>query len=629
MVLHNTSRALLQSSGHLTGTDQYFVTVAPDGNFALNCQKVFIAGWNQWEVVEAAAGAPITHGATLPTGVTGPQLIRTLWDTAVENNLNLVRFFAFGVSPEYALQPSPGQYSEAIFRGLDYALEQLRTRGLKAILAITDNWQAVGGADQYVKWCGGSGHSDFFSNGNCMQLYKNFANTLISRVNTVNGRVYASGPLRFPSVQSWIATMAAYVKGLDPNHLLSVGSEGFYSPADTAQAGADPQGAKSWALSQGQDFIANNQVPQIDFATVHRHVHLGIWVDNWFDDDINFQRNWVRQHASDGGFLGKPVLLEEFGKWIKGGTSANLAERDEFYQAVYQEVQNSAQAGGPLKGAAFWNFLADEQQAPAAEGGGSGLYGIKVEDSTFSFVHNNANLMSSYEGPDCDVDIDECVRAKAGCSPHAGCINSQGGFTCTCYYGFSGNGTTCDPTPALDALAGAYVTDGPSKIACTEGSNIAQPPGSPGWVDDPTGSVQGSAAHAGGAGSVLPVSVQDCEVACEMAQPECTSFSYNPTLTACFLKQGGTRATCSSPNTPCYEANQNLQVQTFSCGSWQTYFRQASTPSGPSSPAVAEASGPSSPTPSPVPTPSPTPSPSPGLDGGPLGANPFTSFLGG
>lgn len=59
------------------------------------------------------------------------QLIRTLWDTAVNNNLNLVRFFAFAVSPEYALQPAPGQYTEAIFRGLDYALEQLRSRGLK------------------------------------------------------------------------------------------------------------------------------------------------------------------------------------------------------------------------------------------------------------------------------------------------------------------------------------------------------------------------------------------------------------------------------------------------------------------------------------------------------------------
>jgi len=64
------------------------------------------------------------------------QLIRSLWDTAVANNLNIVRFFAFAVSPEYALQPSPGQYSEAIFKGLDYALDQLRSRGLKVCTAV-------------------------------------------------------------------------------------------------------------------------------------------------------------------------------------------------------------------------------------------------------------------------------------------------------------------------------------------------------------------------------------------------------------------------------------------------------------------------------------------------------------
>ena len=61
------------------------------------------------------------------------QLIRELFDMAVASNLNLVRFFAFAVSPEYALQPSPGQYNEAIFRGLDYALDQLRSRGLKVL----------------------------------------------------------------------------------------------------------------------------------------------------------------------------------------------------------------------------------------------------------------------------------------------------------------------------------------------------------------------------------------------------------------------------------------------------------------------------------------------------------------
>ena len=62
------------------------------------------------------------------------QLLRSLFDLAVANDLNVVRFFAFAVSPEYALQPNPGQYNEAIFRGLDYALDQLRSRGLKVRL---------------------------------------------------------------------------------------------------------------------------------------------------------------------------------------------------------------------------------------------------------------------------------------------------------------------------------------------------------------------------------------------------------------------------------------------------------------------------------------------------------------
>ena len=32
------------------------------------------------------------------------------------------------------------------------------------------------------------------------------------------------------------------------------------------------------------------------------------------------------------------ALLEEFGKWIKPGTSADQAERDQFYRAIYQQV---------------------------------------------------------------------------------------------------------------------------------------------------------------------------------------------------------------------------------------------------------------------------------------------------
>ena len=58
----------------------------------------------------------------------------------------------------------------------------------------------------------------------------------------------------------------------------------------------------------------------------------------------------------------------------------------------------------------------------------------------------------------------------------------------------------------------------------------------------------------------MAVTLQGCQIACEMAQPACTSFSYNPTVQQCFPKQGGERPTCTSQYTPCYEANQNLQV---------------------------------------------------------------------
>ena len=42
--LNTTRRTLQQNSA---GSDGYFVTVSPDGNFALNCQKFFVAGWNE------------------------------------------------------------------------------------------------------------------------------------------------------------------------------------------------------------------------------------------------------------------------------------------------------------------------------------------------------------------------------------------------------------------------------------------------------------------------------------------------------------------------------------------------------------------------------------------------------
>jgi len=47
------------------------------------------------------------------------------------------------------------------------------------------------------------------------------------------------------------------------------------------------------------------------------------------------------------------------------------------------------------------------------------------------------------------LDIDECLDNNAGCDKQATCNNIQGGFTCTCKEGYSGDGINCNPLPTF------------------------------------------------------------------------------------------------------------------------------------------------------------------------------------
>lgn len=210
----------------VSGTD--FV-VGPD------CKKYFVSGWNQWEAMEAAAGALELYGAAMPPNTTGPALVRLLLDRAQGAGLNVMRTWAHPVTQQYAMSTAPGQYNEKVFRGLDYLLDEARKRGIRVLLALTDNWQPTGGADQFVAWAGSTTHEDFFTQQRPRQLYKDHVKVVLTRVNTVNGRTYKDDPTIFgwnlineprcyrcgEGLQDWIREMAAHVKAIDPGHLLT------------------------------------------------------------------------------------------------------------------------------------------------------------------------------------------------------------------------------------------------------------------------------------------------------------------------------------------------------------------------------------------------------------------------
>ncbi|KAK9917687.1 hypothetical protein WJX75_007185 [Coccomyxa subellipsoidea] len=586
--------------GEVVPVGDYFATVNSDGNFEIGCKTIYPAIWNQWEVIESGAGAPQLLGASLPAGKTGPQLIRDHMDAAVAAGFTVMRAWSHGVTPNYALQTAPGVYNEAMFRGLDYALDEAQQRNIKVILAFVDNWQQTGGVDEYVKWTGDptKTHKDFYTDPVIMGWYKDYVKTVINRVNTINGRTYGNDPTIFAwdllnearcqkcpnnTIAKWVGEMAPYVKSLDPNHLLTLGEEGFYSTSTRrleSNPGAD-SGA-TWPSQEGQDFIADHASPSIDFATIHS------WIDNWQDVSEDFQRWWIRTHVQVAwGTVKKPLILEEFGKWLNSSVNATMEERNKYFGIVYDECQNNMDLqGSPLKGVGFWEWFAPGQQGPTSEGGGQGLYGIYESDATFDLIKKNVAYLNSkstpspagckpktaqsvpssnctssqvkglpgtgFEGPQCNVDINECVRGTHNCAANSTCVNTVGSFSCQCWRGFTGDGTQCDPTPAIEQLESAYsseATQGP--LIC----DIKYPMIAPGFVYDPTGSIQKNAFKNGkqdGVGNSAPIlSLTQCLLACESA-PGCSAVVYSPGDQNCFLKGCPSEyaVTCPEPPSP-------------------------------------------------------------------------------
>jgi mannan endo-1,4-beta-mannosidase len=271
-----------------------------------------------------------------------------------------------------SLMPMPGVYNEDVFKGLDLFLDELDQRGIRAVMVLNNYWEWTGGMGQYVSWGQGTKipyrlapggdyntfiqYVDrFYACTTCQTMYRAHIQTVINRVNTVNGRTYrddptifswqlANEPRDYPA--TWIPDTAQYIKSLDPNHMVSVGSEG------------------TW----GGNFVTTHQSQYIDYTTCH------IWVEPWGMYDPNnpspaalqtattFATGYLQDHDTAARQLGKPLILEEFGLardgWTAGGKydpAATVTNRDKYYRSLYAVVEASIKApGGALAGDNFW-----------------------------------------------------------------------------------------------------------------------------------------------------------------------------------------------------------------------------------------------------------------------------------
>ena len=277
------------------------------------------------------------------------------------------------------LQSAPGVLNDTILCGLDYTIAELEKRDMDAVIYLNNAWDWSGGYGFYLKECGygdspnaniEGGYDRYvdycatFSRDTMAQnLYYSYIEQVVSRRNTITGRFYKDEPAIMAwqlcneprpfakevkeSFASWIARAAARIKSIDPNHLVSTGSEGI--------VGCEGDIALCERIHAD---------PNIDYLTIH------IWPINWgwaprtnpdsgIDNACDKSSQYIALHTEMANRLGKPLVIEEFGyarKDNKAGIGIPTESRDRFYGHIFGEMQRSMDTDGPIAGCNFWGW---------------------------------------------------------------------------------------------------------------------------------------------------------------------------------------------------------------------------------------------------------------------------------
>ncbi|KAK4189477.1 mannan endo-1,4-beta-mannosidase A, partial [Podospora australis] len=186
---------------------------------------------------------------------------------------------------------------------LDYIVKSAEQRGVKLIINFVNYWDDYGGMKAYTTAFGGS-KEGWYTNARAQEQYKKYIAAVVSR--------YVNSPAIFAwelaneprckgcntdVIFKWATDISNYVRSLDPNHMITLGDEGF------GLAGATTY---PYQYGEGTDFAKNLGVKNLDFGTFHMYPqHWGV--------PNSFGAGWIRDHAAACKKAGKPCMLEEYG----------------------------------------------------------------------------------------------------------------------------------------------------------------------------------------------------------------------------------------------------------------------------------------------------------------------------
>jgi hypothetical protein len=280
--------------------------------------------------------------------------INTRMAQMAADGVRVLRTWGFCHQTYGGFEITKGKYEEGEFMVFDAIMEAARANGMRVVIVLENYWADYGGIDSRLQWEGlpfgdYTTRCAFFTNAACKQGYKNYIAHFVNRVNSISGMPYKEDPVVFAwqlmnepryqnatpdenstgtTFRAWIDEMSAYIKSLDPNHLVSLGIEGH-------------QAKYGFGGDEGNPFIYSHQSPGINYCTAHPYPNE-TWANLTLDQTKTLVNAWIADsHTS----VGKPFIMDEF------NTISSSVDRATWWTAIFGVLENTGAAGS-----CFWEY---------------------------------------------------------------------------------------------------------------------------------------------------------------------------------------------------------------------------------------------------------------------------------
>ena len=275
---------------------------------------------------------------------------------------------------EPTLQEAPGIYNDTILAGLDYLLQQMGERGMKAVLYLNNSWEWSGGYGYYLEQAEGrpmprpddvgypafmDAMSQYASNEKAHELFYQYVRDIVGRTNRYTHVAYCADPVimswqigneprafseeaKEPFVK-WLREASGLIRSLDNRHLISIGSEGI------------------WGCEMDADLYEKIcDDPNIDYMNAH------VWPYNWswatkdslaehVERACQNTADYIHRHTDIAARLKKPLVIEEFGyprDSFAFSPGSPTVGRDRYYDFVFSLVKSEPM----VYGCNFWGW---------------------------------------------------------------------------------------------------------------------------------------------------------------------------------------------------------------------------------------------------------------------------------